>query len=211
MSRGWRALEARPGPRLQDPVRMLRAASGSHWPRFTLAGAVLDVAPHQVLQVAVAGIPRPKGSKTAAPRPGGGVWMRESSKALPGWMAAIRQAATVAALEAGARPAVPWCPDAPVAVEAVFFMPRPKRMPRDRVFPTGKPDGDKLERAILDAITGPVIGDDSRVVGGTWSKAYAPAFLERVGFACGVVFAVVDLSPGGRPATTSQPNPRSEP
>lgn len=53
--------------------------------------------------------------------------------------------------------------DAPVVVEAVFYMPRPKRPRWSR--PATKPDCDKLQRAIGDGLeVAGVVKNDSRIV-----------------------------------------------
>lgn len=76
--------------------------------------------------------------------------------------------------------------DGPVVVTAYFVFPRPKShyLPANRSRPvaelrldaprfhTAKPDLDKLERALLDAITNVVIGDDATVAGLVGWKEY---------------------------------------
>lgn len=109
----------------------------------------------------VAGDARPQGSKRAV-APG---VLRESAKGLHAWRAKV-------ALTARAAGWMGEPSDAPFAVGLVFVRARPKtHLERDgRVkphappFPIAKPDVDKLERAILDALTGVCWIDDSRVV-----------------------------------------------
>lgn len=68
--------------------------------------------------------------------------------------------------------------DCPVSIDAVFLMPRPKRLMRkkdsaDRIPFTAKPDRDNLDKALLDTLV--QIGflrDDSLVYTGTISKYY---------------------------------------
>ena len=62
--------------------------------------------------------------------------------------------------------------DGPVSVRLLFLMPRLKTVIRK--YPTGKREGDvdKLLRAILDAMTGVVYGDDSQVVDAHPRKEY---------------------------------------
>ena len=100
----------------------------------------------------VAGVPAPQGSK----RHVGGGRMIESSKRLRPW----REAVTAAAREH-----VPDEPlDKPVRVSLDFYLPRPKRT-KFGDWPAGKPDADKLARAILDSCTdAQIFVDDSRVV-----------------------------------------------
>ncbi len=61
----------------------------------------------------------------------------------------------------------------PVFVAAHFNLPRPQSRPKKYQFPDRQPDIDKLERALLDALTGVVIDDDKRVVWTAMRKAYA--------------------------------------
>ena len=93
---------------------------------------------------------------------------RESCKRLALWRADARL------LAERARPAG-WDPAAPVQVNATFTFARPKSHYRtgkhaDQLKPqapvrcTNRVDVDKLARALLDAITGPVVLDDSQVV-----------------------------------------------
>lgn len=89
---------------------------------------------------------------------------------LDAWRAQVRLLTGAAARRAG------WqmgC-DAPVSVQAAFYMPRPKSVPRSQTLAAAKPDLDKLCRAVGDAITqvrraGVVVSDgllfeDSRIV-----------------------------------------------
>lgn len=64
--------------------------------------------------------------------------------------------------------------DAPVVVEATFYMPRPKR-PR-WALPATKPDTDKLQRSIGDGLErAGVLKNDSRIVAWASRKCYADA------------------------------------
>jgi crossover junction endodeoxyribonuclease RusA len=68
-----------------------------------------------------------------------------------------------------------------VVVYGDFVLPRPKRLGKTKREPhTQKPDVDKLARALLDALTGVVVRDDSQVVALHVSKRFA-AFDERPG------------------------------
>lgn len=60
----------------------------------------------------------------------------------------------------------------PVTVRLDFYFNPPKSDPY-RVFHTVKPDVDKLTRAVLDALKGIVIHDDSQVVHVNASKRYS--------------------------------------
>lgn len=116
----------------------------------------------KTLQFTVIGLPAPQGSKRHV---GNGV-MIESSKSVKPWRATV--AAT--AVNVGASPV-----NGPVAVNLIFFMPRPKshfrtgrnaELLRDAApdVPITTPDIDKLSRAVLDALTGVAYRDDSQVV-----------------------------------------------
>lgn len=77
------------------------------------------------------------------------------------------------------------CLTGPVELEASFFFDRPKShygtgknaeivKASAPTYPTGRPDIDKLERALLDALSGVCFHDDSQVVVMRSSKHYAP-------------------------------------
>ncbi len=74
----------------------------------------------------------------------------------------------------------------PLSIELWFFMPRPKTA--KRTYPSVRPDLDKLERAVLDAIK-EVIEDDSRVVDLDSKKRYA----EDYGMEPGVCMYVQEM------------------
>jgi len=62
----------------------------------------------------------------------------------------------------------------PVAISAVFVMPRLKTMPKSKTPPhTKKPDADKLLRATCDALKGIAYNDDAQVNEIHVSKHYA--------------------------------------
>ena len=60
-----------------------------------------------------------------------------------------------------------------IEIRASFYMPRPKSVKRAE--PTVKPDLDKLQRALLDALTSIVYRDDAQVVEIRASKHYVNA------------------------------------
>ena len=79
--------------------------------------------------------------------------------------------------------AVAFMTSGPVSVTLSFFFTRPKnhyrsgknehmRKPSAPIFHTGKPDLDKLVRAVLDGMTGVVFVDDSQVSSITAGKAW---------------------------------------
>lgn len=61
----------------------------------------------------------------------------------------------------------------PVALVLDWTLPAPRTIPIDRLgHPAAKPDGDKLERCVWDALTGVAYVDDSQVVRWGGSKVY---------------------------------------
>lgn len=91
---------------------------------------------------------------------------------LAAWRTRVKRAAQDAAREAGWEPRY----DGPVAVTAVFLLPRP-RSAKGRLLPYVKPDLDKLIRAIGDALApykqDGVLKDDSRITVWRTAKEYA--------------------------------------
>lgn len=106
------------------------------------------------VEFTVTGTPVPQGSMRAFVR-GGRAVVTSDNERLHEWRARV-------AAEGDRAMGVFDAFDCPVRVAAVFTMPRPKK-PRFR-WPAVRPDGDKLARALLDGLTGPVLVDDSRVV-----------------------------------------------
>ena len=114
-----------------------------------------------MLELFIAGVPRPQGSKNAYRR-GTRVVMVESNKHLPEWRQAVYEA-----LKASGKQF-----DGAVTVMATFYIPRPKT--NKRLYATTKPDVDKLVRAIGDCLTkAGTIVDDSYIVTWNAAKAYA--------------------------------------
>lgn len=102
------------------------------------------------------GTPRPQGSK----RHVGNGRMIEMSKGLPEWRSALIVTARAAHREEPI--------DGPVTVHAEFVFPRAKAL-KDKPAPphTSAPDGDKLCRAVGDALEqAGVVGNDSQIT--TW-------------------------------------------
>lgn len=137
-----------------------------------------------MIEVFVAGCPRPQGSKRYL---GNGI-MVESSKQLPAWRADVRARLlddTCQPLErfAGA-----------VSVRLQFVMPRPASTPKRSTPPAiRRPDIDKLVRAVLDAVTSAgVWPDDSQVVDLIASKRLA-AINEQAG--CAITITALTPTP----------------
>lgn len=64
--------------------------------------------------------------------------------------------------------------DAPIAVGLKFHMPKPKK-PKNKHYPTTKPDIDKLARAAVDALSSVIFRDDAQVVALQVRKVFAAA------------------------------------
>ena len=114
----------------------------------------------------IPGVPAPKGSKTLMR----GI-MRESSRLLPAWNAALDEV-------------IAWDKeplDGALGIHHTFYMPRPKGhfrpdgtlKPPSPAWHSVKPDYDKLERAVNDGLTrNGVIKDDARISCGSSRKLY---------------------------------------
>jgi crossover junction endodeoxyribonuclease RusA len=113
----------------------------------------------------VRGLPVAQGSSRAF-AVNGKARIVSTSAPLSAWRNAI---AVAASREMGTDPLL----DEPLSVTATFLLPRPASIPKKRVYPAVKPDLDKLVRALLDALTGVVWRDDSRVVELDISKQYS--------------------------------------
>lgn len=138
-----------------------------HAVRQVLAANPASVAPppanlgNQVLDVFVPGVPQPQGNHRVS-RAG---YTYEANPKLKPWRDAVALVARRAWL---GRPPL----DEPVAVDVHFAMPKPKRPKFTR--PATKPDADKLQRAIGDALeTAGVVTNDSRIVLWRVAKVYA--------------------------------------
>lgn len=123
---------------------------------------------------AVFGVPRPKGSKRAFIPKGGTrpVMVESAGENLRDWMTA---------LHAVAQEHAPRALTGALRVDVRFAMPRPKSHYRasgalkDGV-PTHRaksPDVDKLLRAVLDALEGPLFANDAQVVEISGEKTYS--------------------------------------
>lgn len=110
--------------------------------------------------VYVTGRPAPKGSLRFV---GHGRVVESSGRLLSPWMDAVRWSL---------RAVRPVLTDGPVDVAVAFALDRPARTRYSDV-PYGRPDLDKLVRAVLDAATGIVWVDDGQVVRVVASKCWA--------------------------------------
>lgn len=84
-------------------------------------------------------------------------------------------AAAVKAIEkVGKIDGVTWPLAGPVAVRTVFYQEAPEKMPKGRYLPDIRPDLDKLERAIFDALTEIGWLDDGQICFALSGKLYGP-------------------------------------
>lgn len=119
-----------------------------------------------MVTIDVVGQPIPQGSKNAWVVDGRAIL--SDPKGVKPWREAVAQAARDYQAE---HPQALL--DGPLDVDITFRLQRPKSAPRRRLYPDTKPDLDKLNRAILDALTGTLIVNDSRVVVLTSRKVFA--------------------------------------
>lgn len=113
----------------------------------------------------VYGVPVGQGSKTQGRTKAGRVFLREDNPKVKPWRDRIAGAAADAMAD---RPLMLGA----MVVHIAFGFPRPKShyrkdgslRPGAARFKTSKPDVDKLERALFDALTGVVWHDDAQVV-----------------------------------------------
>lgn len=128
------------------------------------------------LSITITGIPVPQGSLRAFTR-NGRAWASSDNPRTRPWKAAVTAEAARAVEALGL--ATPAYDRRPVAVIAVFRLPRPKGhygkrglLPSAPRYPAGMPDLDKLVRAALDALTGVVWRDDAQVISVLATKVY---------------------------------------
>lgn len=112
----------------------------------------------------VDGLPAPKGSKSYRGRRANGsaILVESAAETLGPWAERVERAARAAGTTFRG----------PVEVTTTFRMPRPARPSYG--MPAVKPDGDKLTRAVWDALqAGGMIESDARVVAWSGVKVYA--------------------------------------
>lgn len=112
------------------------------------------------IKFTVLGTPVPQGSKRAffikkLKR----AVITEDNKRVKPWRADVKAAAALAMSSAGAP-----VTQGPVEVQVRFLFDRPKSLKKSVRYKVTKPDIEKLERALNDALTGVVFQDDSQVV-----------------------------------------------
>jgi Holliday junction resolvase RusA-like endonuclease len=152
---------------------------------LAVAAPTLGAAP--ILTITVFGEPAAQGSKAykghrVSRKTGKRVAILvEQSKRVKPWRELVTAAATEAATAVHGLPL-----RGPLFFDATFTMRRPQRIPADRLgWPSVKPDGDKLLRAVFDGLTDARIwADDGQVVDYAARKVYPglhPSALDRPG------------------------------
>jgi len=127
----------------------------------------------------VPGQPVPQGSMAAITRGGRAVLVHSKRKRADGSKAmTVPQWRTIVGSHARIAMKGRKLLDGPVSVSAVFYLARPKR-PRCEL-PDTKPDLDKLQRALGDALEGTVLQQDSRIVHWDSRKVWADGAGPRV-------------------------------
>lgn len=116
------------------------------------------------LSIEIYGDPVPQGSKRAFVVKGKPILTESAGIRLKTWRQDI-----VGAARAELNGDAPM--EGALRVTVFFYVRRPKK-PRNEL-PITRPDGDKLERAVLDALTSAgVMHDDAQVCSMTWRKRY---------------------------------------
>ena len=122
------------------------------------------------MQLRISGLPKPQGSK----RVYNGRVVEAAGSALKAWRRAIAEECQ-AQVKEGHKLLL-----GPVAVNVVFYLPRPKTVSeQQRALPIVPPDLDKLARGLLDGIgqSEVVWGDDSQVIELKAVKVYGTDFI----------------------------------
>jgi Holliday junction resolvase RusA-like endonuclease len=126
------------------------------------------------IRLTVFGVAQPQGNKTGfVNRATGKVAMREgrsneANASFKDWRSAVAAAGREWQASNGA-----VLLDEPLGLTAIFHLPKPSSAPKWKLWARGRPDVDKLARAVLDALTGVLWVDDSRVVSLHVQKPYA--------------------------------------
>lgn len=138
-----------------------------------------------MIRLEIIGSPQTQGSKRAFIAGGRAIVTEAGGKKHKDWRAAVADAARAWCAEHQNPPLI----DGPVLVRMTFGLQRPASAPkRTRTFPIKARSGDvdKLQRSILDSLTGVLFADDSQVIGVVAVKDWSDP--------PGVVVEVVDAS-----------------
>jgi len=118
------------------------------------------------IKFTVYGLPKPKArARTVKLR--NGKTVSYTPKKTEDWEDSIR----LQALEHRQEPL--W--DEALIFEATFILPKPKSVPKKRIFPETKPDLDNLCKSVTDALEGLIYTNDSRIVDKVLRKRYGDA------------------------------------
>ena len=118
-----------------------------------------------LVRLRVVGVPVPQGSMRAFVVRGRPI-LTSTSRDLKGWRATIAQA--MQTQRTGPQLTIP------VRLSLTFFVPKPKSAPKKKqTWPVKRPDMDKLVRAVFDALSRVLYGDDSQVVHLSAAKVWA--------------------------------------
>lgn len=149
-----------------------------------------------MIRLEVIGVPVTQGSKSAFVRGGHAVVVEGKGAGVQkhkDWRRAVADAARAWCAQHDNPPLI----TGPVLVRLTFGLQRPASAPkRTRTFPTKARSGDvdKLQRSILDSVTGVLIADDSQVVGVVAVKDWSDP--------PGVVIELIDIDADGPSRTT---------
>lgn len=120
-----------------------------------------------MISFVVSGVPAPKGSMRAFKSRNGKVVVTHDNPATAPWAQRVAWAA-----RAEMRGRAPFT--GPVSLRLHFYLPKPKAAVKEgRDMPCVKPDVDKLQRNVLDALSGILYSDDGQVTSVHASKEYA--------------------------------------
>ena len=148
-----------------------------------------------LVEFMVPGVPVPQGSKSITKT---GVMFDQNAKVLRPWRKAVKEAAQAVWRDQGHPPVC-----VPVQATIAFVFPAVPSNP-DRHWVAGRPDGDKLCRAIFDAMTdAELVADDALIVRHLASKRYADH-----GEPAGVHVAIESLADHERLASARRRNER---
>lgn len=129
-----------------------------------------------MLEICVYGTPRPKGSMKPIPnRKTGGTILIDANKHVKPWQKKVEESAHIVMAKNQMK-----MTQNPVSLKIDFCLPRPKSISLEkRPYPIVPPDLDKLQRAVLDGLTGILYHDDGQVVRIDAEKRYVKRGDER--------------------------------
>lgn len=146
--------------------------------------AARTVRPKPLLNFIVHGESQSRGSKTAVPIRGGGMRTKDSNPKSGPWMKVLAQVARREFERAGYTELFAG----PLVMRCTFYRVRPKGhfgvagdvKKSAPAYPTSIPDAGKLMRAVEDALSGVVYGDDAQLVDSWPSKRYGASAYVRI-------------------------------